>query len=80
MKITRDISAYLFKEQLEIKVFKDKVNIVNYNRLGTFDNCMVSVYHNSGKVIVHGNNLVVSKLLDNEILIIGKITSIELGE
>ena len=35
---------------------------------------------NYNKITIKGNNLTINKLLDNELLIMGEFSSIELGE
>lgn len=80
MKIARDIREYLFKEQLEIKIYLDRVDIINYKELGHFDSNKVSIYHDNGRILVSGSNLVVSRLLNDEVLITGKINKVELGD
>lgn len=79
MRIMRDIREYISEEKLEVKLYLDKVDIVNYKELGHFDNNKVTVYHDKGTISIFGNNLVVSRLMNNEVLITGKIDKIELG-
>ena len=80
LKIARDVREYLFREELEIKVYLNKVDIVNYKELGHFDSNKVNIYHNEGRILITGSNLVVSRLLNDEVLITGKISKIELGD
>lgn len=77
MKVLRDVSEYLFNEELEIKLYLNKVNVVNYKELGHFDSTKITIYHNNGRILIKGSNLVVSKLLNNEILVTGKINNVE---
>lgn len=79
MKIVRDMREYLFKDELEINVYLDKVDIVNYKELGEIDNNKITIYYDNGKITINGSNLTISKLLNNEVLIIGKINNVELG-
>ena len=78
MKLFNDLRSYLLEEELKINVFKNKVNISNYTNIDHFDDNSVIVRHKDGKVLIKGNSLVVSKLVDNEVLIEGKINQIEL--
>lgn len=78
MKIFNDFRNYLLEEELKINVFKNKVNISNYSNIDHFDDNSVIIRHKDGNILIKGNNLVVSKLIDNEVLIEGKINSVEL--
>ena len=78
MNFIKNIRSYILEDELQINVFKDKVNIVNYTKIGHFDNTKVMVYYNEGLIEIKGEKLVVSKLLNNEILITGVIKNIEL--
>lgn len=78
MKLIKNIRSYILEDELQINVFKDKVNIVNYTKIGHFDNSKVMVYYTEGLIEIKGEKLVVSKLLNNEILITGVIKNIEL--
>lgn len=80
MKITRDLKNYMFEEEFYLKVYINKVDVVNYKELGHFDNTKVIIYHSNGTVKISGDNLVVSRLLNKEVLIEGIIKNIELGD
>lgn len=73
----KKIRSFILEEELTVHVYKNKVNVVNYESIGHFDNNKVNIRHNSGLIIIHGDNLSVSKMLDNEILVIGQIKNIE---
>lgn len=80
MKTVRDVREYLFKEQLEIRLYIDKVDIINYKKIGIIESDKVFVYHSKGLIKVFGSDLVITKLYNNEVLINGKIEKIELGD
>lgn len=79
MDITKALRNYVMENEFKIGIVKDKVNIVNYTSVGHFDSSKIIIRHDTGNVIIKGTNLVVSKLLHDEILITGKIVHIELG-
>lgn len=64
-------------EEFKINVFKNKVNIKNYEEIDHFDDKKIIVNYNLGEVTISGNELVIEKLLDDEILISGSIMKIE---
>lgn len=78
MKITRAIEEYILENKLEIKVQLNLVDIVNYKDIGHFDSNKVVIKHDKGQINILGEKLVVSKLLNKEVLITGVIKDIEL--
>lgn len=78
MQLIQKMRTYLLEDEFQIRILKGRVNVVNYTSIGHFDSNKVMLSYEDGSVIVHGDNLVVSKLLGDEILITGKIKSIEL--
>ena len=62
---------------MSIHIYKNKVNVVNYSKIGHFDSNKVIIYYNNEMIIINGNNLTVSKLVTDEVLIKGKIINIE---
>lgn len=71
------IKSYFLESELKVTYFQNKVNIVNYESIGHFDSNKIIVRKSNGSIIINGTNLVVSKLLNDEILIDGKISNIE---
>lgn len=71
------IKNYFLENELKVIYFQNKVNIVNYESIGHFDSNKIIVRKQNGSIIINGTNLVVSKLLNDEILIDGKISNIE---
>ena len=78
MKLVNNIRSFLLEDDFEIRIYKNKVNIVNYDSIGHFDSNKIIVYYNSGNILIKGSDLVVSKLLNDEVLITGIIQNIEL--
>lgn len=78
MRIINGLRNYVLENDFEIRVFKNKVNVVNYNKIGHFDSDKVIINYSDGSVVIKGDNLVVSKLMSDEILICGNIKGLEL--
>lgn len=78
MRIINGLRNYVLENDFEIRVFKNKVNVVNYNEIGHFDSDKVIINYSDGSVVIKGDNLVVSKLMSDEILICGNIKGLEL--
>ena len=69
---------YLLDEIFNMKVLKNKINICNYESIGYLDDNLIIINYEDGEIKIKGENLVVSKLLNDEILISGKIQNIEM--
>lgn len=77
MNIINGIRSYILDGDLKITIVNNKINIVNYRDIGHFDSNKIIVKVNKGEVVVKGNDLVVSKLMNSEILITGNFSNIE---
>ena len=71
------IRNYILDEEFKIKVFRNKIGIENYTEIEHFDDKKIVINYDKEKVIINGNELVIEKLLDDEILISGLIIKIE---
>ena len=78
MKIINNFRSFLLEDNFEIHIYKNKINIINYTSIGHFDSNKIIIYSDSGFVTIKGEDLVVAKLLTDEVLITGVISSIEL--
>ena len=65
-------------EEFKINIFKDKVNVVNYIDIVNFTTKEVTIKYNGGLLLIIGNNLSISRLLIDEVLVTGNIEKIEL--
>lgn len=79
MNIINGIRSYVLDSELKITILSNKINIVNYKDIGHFDSNKIVI---KGKdkdkdIIIKGSELVVSKLLSDEILITGNFSNIE---
>ena len=74
----RDLRNYILENEFKINYIAGKVNIVNYECIDHFSDEKVMIRHSSGTVVIKGENLIISKLLNDEILISGTVKTIEL--
>ena len=79
MGIVHKFRDYILESELKITILENRVDIVNYTEIGHFDSNKIIVRHDKGNIVINGNNLVVSKLLMDEVLISGTIKNIELS-
>ena len=74
-----NIRSYILEEEFKLILKKNKLNIINYIEIIDFSDSVVKVKYVDGILIVNGNNLRVKKILNDEILIEGNISILELG-
>lgn len=72
------LRTYILEQEFEIKIIHNRIDIVNYESIGHFDSNKIIVKHKEGSVVIHGSQLVISKLLKDEVLITGEIKNVEL--
>ena len=78
MGILKSFRSYILEEEFSFSVYQNKVDILNYESIGHFDSNKVIIRYNKGTLIITGNDLVVSKLMSDEVLVLGSIKNIEL--
>ncbi len=71
------MDRYFVDREYRITIDKNKVHIMNYLEIVDFSDTRIVVRYEGGSSILTGSQLVVSKMQDDEILIEGKICSIE---
>ena len=71
------IRDYIRDDEFRLTIFKDRLHIINYFEILTFSNKHISVDTGDNLIVIKGENLILNKLLDNEILITGKIYTVE---
>lgn len=77
MSIIKDMREFILEQEFKITYLHNKVDILNYTNISHFDSNKIIVNYVKGSVIVSGENLIVSKLLSDELLIEGSIQKIE---
>lgn len=77
MKLIDSFRNYILDEEFKIQILKNQVNIVNYSNIINFTSKEIIVKCDDIKVTVTGNELIISRLLANEVLISGVIEKIE---
>ena len=77
MKLS-DVRNYILEKNFEIHLTSKYVDIVNYTDIGHFDTNSITIYYEDGSVLIKGSNMTINKLLNDEVLVVGKINSIEL--
>lgn len=76
-KMLRDIRNYILEDDFKMIYLVNKLDIVNYDDIVHFDTDKIIVRYDKGSVVIRGEDMIISKLLDCEILISGAIKSAE---
>jgi len=77
MGIIKDLRGFVLEEDFKIIYLNNKLDVINYTDISHFDDNKIIVNYKNGSLFVYGNNLFVSKLLTDELLIEGSIDKIE---
>ena len=78
MNLINAFRNYILDEEFKINIYKDKVNVVNYTDIVNFTSKEVTIKYDGGLLLIIGNNLSISRLLIDEVLVTGNIEKIEL--
>lgn len=71
------LNNYIDDKKFKLIYEDNLIDIINYTRLITIEDNYVSLYINNKKIIIKGKKLILKKLLDNELLLNGEVTSLE---
>ena len=77
MELFNNIKSYILEEEFKATFINEKLNVINYDNIDHFDSNKIIIKYGSKNIVINGESLVVSKLLNKEILIEGKIVNIE---
>ena len=72
------VYEYVKDKEFRFTVYKNRVHIMNYKKIISIKNNYISI-EGDFSIKISGKNLVLNKLLDEEILIVGVIYSIEVN-
>ncbi len=71
------LKEYINDNEPRILILNDRLNINNYDEIFSLEPSRISIRINNKRIIIKGKDLVLNKMLDKELLIIGKIDSVE---
>lgn len=77
MEMIRKVRQFLLPDDFEIHILNKMIHLVSFTTIGEISSEKILIRHKEGSVIIKGNNLTLSKLMYDEVLIKGMITSIE---
>lgn len=76
MKLVRMIDDYITDKKFSLIYKNNKLNIINYSEIKDFSSTSISIRHENIIYHIEGKDLVISKMMENEILITGNINVI----
>jgi len=76
IKFIKMINNYVNDKKFSIIYKNNNLNIINYSEITGFTDTEISIRYNDELYYIEGNELVISKMIDNEILITGNISSV----
>lgn len=76
MKLFEKFDRYLVDNEIKVIISKNGVHIINYLEIIDFSSKEVVIKYKGGFIVLYGSDLVVSKMLDDELFIMGKLKSI----
>ena len=75
-RLIRKIDNYINDERFSMIYKNNSLNVINYTKILDFSDTLISFEYKDNSYYIEGDNLVISKMMDNEILITGKIKKI----
>lgn len=71
------VDRFLNDREFRFTIYENKIHIINFKQIMTLEDNNVSFKSNKKIIHITGTNLVVRKLLEEEMLITGTISKIE---
>lgn len=79
MKIINKLDRYLEDKNYEIIIKENKINIINFKEIIDFSVSKITLRCDNKIINIEGKNLIISKMLDEELLITGSIYNIRIN-
>lgn len=75
----RRLIDFISDTEERITIFKDRVHVINYTKILSLEDERISFLTKEKRFVIKGKNLVVIRLLEDEMLIKGEIMGIEVS-
>lgn len=79
MKLISKFDRFLENQNYEIIIKENKINIINFKEIIDFSVNRISLRCDSKIINIEGKNLIISKMLDDEVLITGIISNVRIN-
>lgn len=73
----RKVYEYIKDEEFRFTVYNDRIHIINYEKINTLNSDYILIECVDKRISIKGRKLVLNKLVEKEVLIIGEVTNIE---
>ena len=78
MKLMNRINKYLDDDEYKIIIKKDNVDIINYSEIIDFSVSNITVKCKDRIITIEGVNLIITKMMESEILVMGNICDVRI--
>ena len=79
MRLIDKLDRYLENKNYQIIIKEGSINIINFQEIIDFSTSKVSLKCDNKIINIEGKNLIISKMLDDEVLITGIIHNIRIN-
>ena len=79
MKLIRMIDNYVNEKNFSMIYKNNKLNIINYSEIKDFSSTKITIRYNNNIYHIEGHNLVISKMMESEMIITGNISNITIN-
>ena len=79
MRLINKLDRYLENKNYEIIVKENSINVINFKEIIDFSMNKISLRCDDKIIIVEGKELIISKMIDDELLITGIIFNIRIN-
>ena len=79
MKLINKLDRYLENKNNEIIIKDNKINVINFKEIVDFSIDKISLKCEDKIITIEGKKLIISKMLDDEILITGNILNLRIN-
>lgn len=73
----RRVYEYVKDNEFRFTVYDNRIHIVNYKKILSLTSDLILIDVGDKKISIKGNNLVLNRMLDSEVLIVGLVSKIE---
>ena len=75
----KDLKNIITDNKMKIIILENKVNVLGYTSIMLIDDDKILLNANDKTIKIIGKDLVITKLLNNELLIVGPVEEIKMG-
>ena len=79
MRLISKLDRYLEDRNYEIIIKDNSINIINFKEIIDFYTTKISLRCENKIINVEGKNLIISKMLDDELLVTGNISNLRIN-